>query len=374
MNKKYFFQNPFIWAFIFIAGLVRLFVFEPVLVSNSEMLPTLLRNDYVLVKKYFYGLSLPFLKKNIFHYRLPQRGDVVLMKAPYSPHSLMIRRVIAVPGDRLFYSKGILYINEKTHRPQIPEFWVQKEKDFLKPLDFPGKIFEKPQEDFLRVLREQGGYEHWQESLPKGETYGVFLQKNASLSFGPYKIPKKHFFVMGDHRMFSRDSRTWPVQGSPAQGEIIFSRKSTDPRVNDHSKLDSNEQGLIVIPKGTKLTVKEDAYFPLFFETLHPAVLSRKTSSIKVGVTAQNIGLNGNVGLRAKWEIEGLLKHVLEARNERAFYGGRDQSLAPLHLIKGKAVLIAWGCEKPVEFLKFLCHFNSFRKGRWFWPVHKGSF
>ena len=75
------------------------------------MLPTLLKNDYVLVKKYFYGLSLPFFKKNIFHYRHPRRGDVILMKTPYSPHLLVVRRVIAVPGDRLFYSKGVLYIN-----------------------------------------------------------------------------------------------------------------------------------------------------------------------------------------------------------------------------------------------------------------------
>ena len=295
------------------------------------------------------------------------------MKTPYSPHPLVIRRVIAIPGDRLFYSKGVLYINEKTYRPQMPESWVQKEKDFLKPLDFPGKIFENPQEDFLRVLREQKGYEHWQESLPKGETYGVFLKKNSSLSFGPYKIPEKHFFVMGDHRMFSRDSRTWPVQGKSAQGEIVFSRKSVSDPVIEHSKFNSNQQGLILIPKGTKLTVKEDFYFPVFFETLHPAELSQEVPSIKVRVKAQNLGLNGNVGFRAKWEIEGVLKHVLEARNERAFYGGQDQSLVPLHFIKGKVMLIVWGCEKPVEFLKFLCHFNSFRKGRWFWPVHKKS-
>ena len=83
------------------------------------------------------------------------------------------------------------------------------------------------------------------------------------MSFGPYKIPKEHFFVMGDHRMFSRDSRTWPVQGSSAQGEIIFSRKKAN-RVGS-AKLNSNQQGMISIPKGTSLTVKEDPYFPLFF-------------------------------------------------------------------------------------------------------------
>ena len=365
MNKKklliYFF------SFFLIPTAVRLFVWEPVLVSSSEMLPTLLKNDYVIVQKYSYGVSFPFFKNNIIQYRKPQRGDVVLFKAPYPPHPLLIRRVMALPGDRLLYSKGVLYINEKAYPPHPPGSLVQQEKTFLRFVDFPGKFIRKQQKNsylFLEEWLEKKKGHHWQEKTPKGQVYGIFLSKKEWMSFGPYKIPKNHVFVLGDHRMYARDSRTWPVHGKPSQGQVTFYRNKQAGSLFE--KTDS-----IVIPKKTRLMVKVDPYFPLFFETVDSAVLSQDHVSVKV--RSQSFGLNENISAYQKWKIEGELSQALFAKNFQPFVGGQDQSMVPLKRIKGRIFFIVWGCEKSFEFLNFLCHFKFFRKGRWFWPVHKSS-
>lgn len=355
-----------IFIFFLISIFIRLFILEPVLISNSEMLPTLLKNDYVIVQKYFYGVSLPFLKNSIIQYKSPKRGDVVLFKAPYSSHPLLIRRVIALPGDRLFYSKGILYINEKPYSPHPPEFLVKQERKFLRPSDFPGKRVQKKQSEDQRSFLEEWRkwYSHWQEKTPAGRVYGILSQKKEWMSFGPYKIPKGRVFVLGDHRTYARDSRTWPVKGKPSQGRVTFYR-------NKKSQSFLQRTSSIVIPKKTRLSIETDAYFPIFFETAEKAVLSQDSISVKV--QSQSFGLNENIPAHQVWSIKGSLSQKVFVENSQPFFGGRDQSMVPLKWIKGRVFLIVWGCEKSFEFLSFLCHFNSFRKGRWFWPVHKFS-
>jgi len=322
---------------IFLSLGVRLFVFEFFIVSNSEMLPTLFKNDFVGVWKY------PYSKKI-------SRGDVVLIQTPNQ--NLAIRRVMGLPQDRIFYSNDILYINEKSHRPRPPEGLFKKEKSFLKPVDFEGQTrSEMSSEDVQKEI------EHWQEDLEE-TSYSILLKKKTSLDFGPYKVPNHRYFVMGDHRMASRDSRTWAVQNKEVKGEVIFSKKK-----------DSSQA--LFIPQGTQIRVREDPYFPLFFETLDDVLLENK--EMKVRVESQDLGLRGNISKGKKWIVSQKFQDVLSVRNDQNFSGGQDKSVIPLDSIKGKVVVVLWGCEKHVEFLNFLCHFNSFRKGRWFWPVHKES-
>lgn len=327
--------------FILLALCIRFFL-EPYQVSTSEMAPTLLKGDYLWVQKQAYGLQ--GFGRYWWSWSFPQRGEVVLLREPNPPRHLMFKRVIALPGDRVFYSKGILFINEVLYKSQIPK-GVKQEWDFLKPSDFPGE----------NETGSLSNYVHWQEELSYGP-YSVLKEKNADISFGPYKIPKGHYFVMGDHRSQSRDSRTWPLHAKLAQGVVTFTKKTL-------------HDSFIEIPKGTILYVDVDPYFPVRFITLRSIKL--KESSISVEVQALEPGLTAHIEADARWNIEGLLNSQVEVKNARKFSGGQDKSLAPFHSIKGRAVRILWGCEKTLPLLKFLCQFGSFRKGRWFWPVHK---
>ena len=323
--------------FIFLALCFRFFV-EPYQVSTSEMTPTLLKGDYVLVLKRVYGFHL--FQRYLKTWGSPKRGEVVLLKEPQPPYHLMFKRVIGLPGDRLFYSKGVLFINEKMYKPQIP-LEVKPEWDFLKPSDFSGEKQE---------TSGMNHYVHWQEELSYGP-YSI-LEKGKGLSFGPYKIPKGHYFVMGDHRLQSRDSRTWPLQSQRAQGVVVFHKKSKKP---------------LNIPKGAILYASEDPYFPIRFTTLKSVLL--KDSPLSVPVRALDPGLTANIEKNSRWRFS--LTPEVSVTNNKEFSGGQDKSLVPFHSIKGRPVLIFWGCEKTLPLLNFLCQFDSFRKERWFWPVHK---
>jgi len=327
--------------FFILLALCFRFVFEPYQVSTSEMAPTLLKGDYLWVQKQAYGF-------NIFHrywqiWKTPQRGEVVLLKEPQAPYHLMFKRIIALPGDRLFYSRGILFINEKMYKPQ-PPVDVKQEWDFLQPFDFPGE----------NETGSLNNYVHWQEELSSGP-YSILIKKEEDISFGPYKIPQGHYFVMGDHRSQSRDSRTWPLHARKARGVVTFRKRS--------------KSGVVTIPKGTILYVAEDPYFPVRFETLKSVVLD--DSEVSVKVRALNSGLTAHVAENSQWIIEGLLNSQVKVNNGKEFSGGQDKSLIPLHSIKGRAVVILWGCKKTLPILNFLCQFNSFRKERWYWFVHK---
>lgn len=329
--------------FFILLALCFRFVLEPYYIATSEMAPTLLKGDYIWVQKQVYGFN------GFHHYwwvwNSPKRGEVVLLKEPHSPHRLMFKRIIALPGDRFFYSNGVLFINEEMYKPQIPVD-VQQEWDFLTPLDFPGE----------NETGSLNNYVHWQEELSYGP-YSILTRKGEEdISFGPYKIPKGHYFVMGDHRSQSRDSRTWPLHAQHAQGVVIITKKKS-------------KDSVIKIPKGTVLYVDTDPYFPVRFVTLNTVVLAE--FSVSVRVRAVEPGLTAHVEKNAQWNIEGFLNSQLEVRNGQSFSGGQDKSLVPFHSIKGRAVRILWSCEKTLPILKFLCQFGSFRNKRWYWPVHK---
>ena len=326
-------------VFLILLALCFRTVLEPYQISTSEMAPTLLKGDYLWVLKQAYGL-------NVFRYwrmwSTPKRGEVVLLKEPKAPHHLMFKRIIALPGDRLFYSKGVLFINETIYKPE-PPLEVKQEWDFLKLSDFPGE----------NETGSMNNYVHWQEELSYGP-YSILTKKGEDISFGPYKIPKGHYFVMGDHRSQSRDSRTWPLHARSAQGILTFYKKSKEA---------------LKIPKGVVLYATGDSYFPVRFITLKSVLLK---SSVKVMVRALDSGLTANVEKNSQWRFddESLNTQIL-VKNEKAFSGGQDKSLIPLRAIQGRAVVILWSCQKTLPLFKFLCQFGSFRKERWYWPVHK---
>lgn len=177
---------------ILIAILIRTIWFEPFKIPSGSMYPTLYVGDYLFVSKYTYGyskhslpLSLPLFEERIWE-DAPNRGDVVVFKFPQDNKTDFIKRVIGLPGDKLKLENGRLYIN--------------------------GKMVEREEtEDF--VLRDELGnaerYRQYTETLPNGAQHKILEISDNEVhdNMKELEVPQRSYFVMGDNRDRSDDSR-----------------------------------------------------------------------------------------------------------------------------------------------------------------------
>ncbi|MCB1453921.1 MAG: signal peptidase I, partial [Rhizobiaceae bacterium] len=177
---------------LILALIIRTFLFQPFSIPSGSMRPTLLEGDYLFVTKWAYGYSrhsLPF-SPPIFSGRIwdsePERGDVVVFKLPQDTSFDYIKRVIGLPGDRIQMREGQLYINDEA---------VPREK-----------VGEINNPDITEVNRP---VEVWRETLPNGVTYDTLdLTKNGiGDETREFRVPEGHYFMMGDNRDNSTDSR-----------------------------------------------------------------------------------------------------------------------------------------------------------------------
>ena len=170
----------------------RGFIFEPFRVPSNSMMPTLLTGDFILVNKFDYGLRLPLLNSKIFDFSKPDRGDVIVFRYPNYEHSAgysgvdFIKRVVALPGDTISYEKDQLTVNDEII-------------DYRKIGAFQG----------VDSGKAMSGYRHVRELIDESHHDILLHPLGYSRELSKTTIPEGHYFVMGDNRPHSSDSRFW---------------------------------------------------------------------------------------------------------------------------------------------------------------------
>ncbi len=182
---------------------VRSFLYEPFKIPSASMEPTLLSGDFILVNKFTYGIRLPILNKTIIDVNQPKRGDVMVFRFPEDPSINYIKRVIGVPGDKIVYKNKHLTINGKKldYRP-LPDFLDESAETRLTYLKQYSENLSGVQHKILNI-EDAPAYVRDPHDFPQRELCSYDIEGFAC------SVPAGHYFMMGDNRDNSGDSRYW---------------------------------------------------------------------------------------------------------------------------------------------------------------------
>ena len=174
-----------------IALVVRTFIIEPFKIPSGSMIPTLLVGDYLFVSKFAYGHRIPFTRQRIFMREGPKRGDIAVFEYPQDPRKDYIKRVVGLPGDHIAYRNKRLYLNGALVGYEVNgQFSYTNEQ--------------KQEVESLRLS----------EKLPNSSSagsvsYSILVRPFSYSDPTDTTVPPDHYFVMGDNRDNSNDSRYW---------------------------------------------------------------------------------------------------------------------------------------------------------------------
>jgi signal peptidase I len=176
-----------LFPILLIVLLFRSFLFEPFKIPSGSMIPTLLVGDFIVVNKFAYGLRLPVINKKIVSVGEPERGDVVVFRYPVDTRINFIKRLVGLPGDTITYRDKQLFINGEELSSEVSGRFASTDVKCSTPRA---------------------------DALLKNETLGtvkhdILIHENSGSSDNQWVVPEGHFFVMGDNRDRSNDSREW---------------------------------------------------------------------------------------------------------------------------------------------------------------------
>lgn len=197
--------------FVFV---LRSFIVEPFRIPSGSMLPTLKAGDLILVNKYAYGIRLPIVHNKVVSLGDPARGDVMVFRYPVDPAVDYIKRVVALPGDEVAYLNKRLYINGQ----EVP---VERDGDFFEPdrMAFAAQYIEKLGAVDHKIIVDNNIR---QDLRPIWRFPG---RENCEFNFEGLicRVPEGVYFMMGDNRDNSLDSRFWGfVPESHIVGKAFF--------------------------------------------------------------------------------------------------------------------------------------------------------
>jgi len=165
---------------------LRSFIFEPFRIPSSSMLPTLEIGDFLLVNKSIYGVRLPIINKKVISISDPDRGDILVFRYPQEPSQNYIKRVMGLPGDKISYQNKQLFINGKR---------VSNSEE----IDY----------QFIDASMSTHNVSQYTASIDADTRHSILLNPKRFSPSGQWTVPKGHYFVMGDNRDHSADSRSW---------------------------------------------------------------------------------------------------------------------------------------------------------------------
>jgi len=189
---------------------LRTFFIEAYRIPSGSMIPTMLVGDWLFVNKLVYGPHVPFTHFSLPGYANPQRGDVVVFESPYQadevplgedPTPTLVKRLIGMPGDTLYGRDGVVYVNGLAQR----QGYTSPDQDKGDP-NYVSELFD------------------WQKKVGlKASRFGAAPAQPMLDTWGPFVVPPGHYFMMGDNRYNSKDSRYWGfVPRANVRGRPMF--------------------------------------------------------------------------------------------------------------------------------------------------------